>query len=391
MKVLLVDDNLSRCEEINKLLTLSAGINVQDIYTCHNTQLAKKMMRNINFDFLILDVVLPKRDETPSAKFGLALLSEIKNRPQILKPSKIVGITAHTDDISSFKEEFDKYCEVVIEASHKNRAWKAKILDSIKFETVKNISKHTTNNKVTCLSVHGIRTLGKWQQDLKKTVESHINSVGFQHYKYGYFTVISFFVPFLRILEVRKFESALEKTLGNDDDEIIIFCHSFGTYIVVNAIESLIKKGVDCNKIAKLVLAGSVLRSNYDFSNILTSTNMKIVNDCGYSDNVLLLSEGFVPNTGMAGRVGFYGLNNQRFSNRYFSGGHSHYFEGGNNFIENYWLPLFSNELELELVDDRLGSGFFTRNLEKVVHALGKIKELAYLILIVWLARDLII
>ncbi|SPY45281.1 alpha/beta hydrolase [Photobacterium damselae] len=340
---------------------------------------------------MILDVVLPKRSETPSANFGLALLSDIKKRPNILKPNKIVGITAHTDDIASFKDEFENHCEIVIEASHRNKTWKSRIIDSIKFETVKSVSKYTSTNNVTCLSVHGIRTFGKWQQDLKKTIESHVSSVNFEHYKYGYFTVISFFIPFLRNLQVKKFKQALLEIIKRkNDDEIIIFCHSFGTYVVVNAIDSLIKNGANCNKISKLVLAGSVLKSNYDFTNILTQTNMKIINDCGYNDNILLLSEGFVPNTGMAGRVGFYGLNNQRFSNRYFSGGHSHYFDKSNNFIEKYWLPLFFRDSDLNIVDDRNFITFRSRLIEMVFHTIGTVKELFYIIFAIWLLFNLI-
>lgn len=69
--------------------------------------------------------------------------------------------------------------------------------------------------------------------------------------------------------------------------------------------------------IKMLVLSGSVLPSNYDFHKIMTLTDMKLINDCGCDDRILLLSEGLVPNTGMAGRVGFYGLNNARFVNRF--------------------------------------------------------------------------
>lgn len=380
MKVLVVDDNLPRCEEIATLLQSSVGIDEQDIHFCHNTQSAKRIMRNICFDFMILDVVLPKRDETPSASFGLALLSDIKKRPNILKPNKIVGITAHTDDISNFKAEFENHCEVVIEASHRNKKWKSLIIDSIKFETVKNVSKHTSENSVTCLSVHGIRTFGQWQQDLKKIVESYVRAIKFEHYKYGYFTVVSFFIPFLRNLQVKKFRLALQEIINREDsEEIIVFCHSFGTYIVVNAIDSLVEEGFDCSKVSRLVLAGSVLRSNYDFSNILEKTNMKILNECGFNDNVLLFSEGFVPNTGMAGRVGFYGLNNQRFANRFFQGGHSHYFDKSNNFIEKYWLPLFSSESELDIVDYRSAITFRARLVERVFHTIGKVKELVYI------------
>lgn len=47
-------------------------------------------MRSIRFDFLILDVVLPKRDEPPCAEFGLALLNDIKKRPTIKSLVKLL-------------------------------------------------------------------------------------------------------------------------------------------------------------------------------------------------------------------------------------------------------------------------------------------------------------
>jgi hypothetical protein len=65
---------------------------------------------------------LPKRDESPRAQYGLTLLNDIKSRPTLLKPGKIVGITAHFDDIELFRKQFDEHCEVLIEASVRNKA-----------------------------------------------------------------------------------------------------------------------------------------------------------------------------------------------------------------------------------------------------------------------------
>ncbi|HBL5324591.1 TPA: response regulator, partial [Enterobacter hormaechei] len=156
MKILIVDDNKTRKNEIKELLMYNIGLSENDIFLAENTQTAKALLRNICFDFLILDVVLPKRVESPRAQFGLNLLNEIKNRPAIKKPGKIVGITAHFEDIEVFRRQFDQHCEVLIEASTRNKGWKGILLKAIEFESTRRVSNYTNENKILCITVHGI-------------------------------------------------------------------------------------------------------------------------------------------------------------------------------------------------------------------------------------------
>lgn len=385
MKILIVDDNSIRKNEIKELLMYNIGLSENDIFLAENTQTAKAMLRNICFDFLILDVVLPKRDEPPRAQFGLNLLNEIKNRPAIKKPGKIVGITAHFDDIEIFRRQFDQHCEVLIEASTRNKGWKGILLKAIEFESTRRVSNYTNENKILCITVHGIRTKGSWQEKLKKIVESKVNTVEFHSYKYGYFTVISFFIPFLRSIKLKHFAKELIsiRDRNNENKEMMFFCHSFGTYIVVKGINDyLLKRGEKLN-IKLIVLAGSVLPSNFDFKMILDKTNARVVNDCGSDDRILFLSEALVPNTGMAGRIGFYGLNNNRFVNRYFKGGHSHYFEQNDHFMEKYWLPLIGNPESIDIIDNREDDSLVKIFIEKCMSMYGKVKELIYLMVLI--------
>ncbi|MGM5531579.1 response regulator [Mixta calida] len=385
MKLLIVDDNISRKEEIKETLIKNFGLSDNEIFTAENTQTAKNFLRNICFDFLILDVVLPKRDESPRAQFGLQLLNDIKNRPTLKKPGKIVGITAHFDDIESFRREFDEHCEVLIEASIRNKGWKSALLKAVEFESTRKVSHYTSAKEIICITVHGIRTKGVWQEKLKKVVESRVDTVEFQSYKYGYFTVISFFIPFLRTIKIKHFAEQLKGTRDRNGGgkEIMFFCHSFGTYIVIQAINDfLLKKNEEIN-IRLIVLAGSVLPSDFDFKLILDKTNARIVNDCGADDKILFLSEALVPNTGMAGRIGFYGLNNDRFVNRFFKGGHSHYFES-NEFMEKHWLPLIGNPTSIEIVDRRDNEKMSNIAIEKTISLMGKLKEVIYILCMVY-------
>lgn len=387
MKVLIVDDNIPRQLEIKNLLTINFGLSDNEIYCAKNTQTAKGYLRNVCFDFLILDVVLPKRDESPRAKFGLQLLNDIKNRPAIKKPGKIVGITAHFDDIELFRRQFDEHCEVLIEASIRNKAWKGSLLKAVEFESTRKVSNYTSGKDIICITVHGIRTYGAWQERLKKVVESKVDTVEFQSYKYGYFTVISFFIPFLRTFKLKHFARQLKdiRDRSPENKEMMFFSHSFGTYIVVKAINDfLLKKNEEVN-VSLIVLSGTVLPSTFDFKLILDKTNARIVNDCGSDDSILFMSQALVPNTGMAGRVGFYGLNNNRFVNRFFRGGHSHYFES-DNFMEKHWLPLIGNPYSIEFVDNRKKESMTNVVIEKSISLIGKVKEIVYVTGLVSLA-----
>ncbi|WP_368082954.1 hypothetical protein [Klebsiella oxytoca] len=91
----------------------------------------------------------------------------------------------------------------------------------------------------------------------------------------------------------------------------------------------------------------------------------------------------------MAGRIGFYGLNNNRFVNRFFKGGHSHYFERGGSFMENYWLPLIGNPEYIEIIDKRDKTSYTNIISEKIVSFLGKVKEVIYISIFAFVVYNL--
>lgn len=379
LKIAIVDDSKKRSKEIKELLISECYFNKEDIHIYDKTQDAKTAMRNIIFDILILDVILPKRDETASAEAGLALLSDIHRRPTIETPGKIIGITASKDDISKFKDEFENYTLTVIEASNSNKTWKRKIVDSVSYKKNAVLSKDTKESNVLCFTIHGIRTRGKWQQQFQQIVNECTSHIEFASYKYGFFSLLSFYIPFLRIPIIYKFKNALIDLIEqNEDKKIIIFSHSFGTYIVIKAIESIIKKSKITN-ISTIVLSGCVLKSNYKFNKIRKNTTSRIVNDCGSSDYTLYVSEALVLGTGMAGKVGFNGVNDKRFANRSFKGGHSHYFENNGDFMKRYWIPLISDSHELEVIDNTNDNVFKLGVMDKIISITGKLKGWVYL------------
>jgi hypothetical protein len=79
-----------------------------------------------------------------------------------------------------------------------------------------------------------------------------------------------------------------------------------------------------------VILAGSVLKENFPWRDLIGTRVARVVNDCGLNDKVLLLSKLLVLFTGMAGRVGFTGATSRIFRNRYSPFGHSGYFQDRN-------------------------------------------------------------
>jgi hypothetical protein len=207
------------------------------------------------------------------------------------------------------------------------------------------------------ITVHGIRTFGGWQNRLAALLRRARPDVRINSYGYGYFSAIAFAIPFLRWIEVRRFRSRLLQVFrANPGARVSIVAHSFGTHIVAWALRG-IDPG-DLPSIRCVLLAGSVLKSNFDWSPLLNSARVDVVvNDCGIDDNVLLLSQFAILFTGMAGRVGFYGFTHEKLVNRFFAGAHSHYFEpldpDPDAFMRAQWVGLLLGTSRAEVLDQR--------------------------------------
>ncbi|WP_457337562.1 hypothetical protein [Rhizobacter sp. P5_C2] len=207
------------------------------------------------------------------------------------------------------------------------------------------------------VTVHGIRTFGGWQNRLAALMRQARPDARISSYGYGYFSAIAFAVPFLRWIEVRRFRSRLLQVFrANPGARVSIVAHSFGTHIVAWALRGMDPR--DLPSIRCILLAGSVLKSDFDWSPLLDSGKVDaVVNDCGVDDNVLLLSQFAILFTGMAGRVGFYGFTHERLVNRFFAGAHSHYFQpldpDPDAFMRSHWVGLLLGTTRVEAMDQR--------------------------------------
>ena len=207
------------------------------------------------------------------------------------------------------------------------------------------------------VTLHGIQTFGKWQDRLEKLVVRENANVSFEHYRYGFFSLVAFIFPPLRWLATRRFREALCKVIArNPTATFSIVAHSFGTHLAAHALRSLPKQLSPV--FTHVILCGSVLKSEFDWSPIVDRGLVRsVVNECGTRDFVLLLSQFFVFFTGWAGWDGFSGMTNERFMNRFFRGGHSLYFVDqkgpSDDFMERYWVPILAHNKAAIFTDER--------------------------------------
>lgn len=241
------------------------------------------------------------------------------------------------------------------------------------------------------VTVHGIRTFGQWQDRLRALIANESEEIIVEPFRYGYFSALAFMLPVFRWFAVLFFRTRLRSLIRRYPDGRFTFvAHSFGTHLTIHGLQGL--KRQDVPEIDLIILAGSVLRPNFNWPKFLLKLPCRrVINDCGVNDNVLLLSQFGVLLTGMAGRVGFYGFTGNDIVNRFFVGGHGHYFASSrhdqNYFMRTYWLPSIVNGAVPRLVDQRPPFGIFGGMTNAAVRFSDPFKLLFYGALI-WFAYD---
>lgn len=359
INVLIVDDNQIKLDKIFKIVSNVDHIAENHVDRCGCIVDAKEFISKKYYDLVILDIQLPNRKDEKAAPFaGLKLLKRIIKSDKYNTPSHIVGITAYADNIDELKNGFDEEVCSLIKYEQNSLVWSRQITDLINRIIKSSISSHVldgSGNHVV-VTVHGIRTFGKWQKNLEVTLKKHIKDIEVYNYSFGFLSLFSYFIPPLRVFVYRHFLKFFNGIIDeNPDIHVDIVAHSFGTKIAAQAIKKISQK----NLIHTVILAGSVLGQSYPWNKYINQNKVKrVVNDCGTKDLVLITNSFIVPFSGMAGYLGFSGGLNETLTNRFFTGGHDFCFkvEGIDScaFMEKYWVPLILSSSEISKNDDRI-------------------------------------
>lgn len=222
------------------------------------------------------------------------------------------------------------------------------------FEAATRYRHHLVRDHVVFL-IHGIRTHGNWQEDVRELLEDQDDALrregkplfGARIPKYGFFDVFRFLLPFRRFRSgpIRQIERQLMHYAVMPEKEVSVIAHSFGTYIV----SEILKHNREL-KLKRIIFCGAIVSQPFDWQAVVeagqaevypdpTKTDCVVINDCGARDIWPVLAEAVTVGYGASGRFGF---GDSFAENRFHSFGHSGFFtEPG--FAKTFWLPALTD------------------------------------------------
>lgn len=195
-------------------------------------------------------------------------------------------------------------------------------------------------------ALHGINTYAEWHRMFSEVVGTDGWKCRTNRWYFGKFSVLRFLIPRQRSAKVSWFRKEYDEECNDLETGVdrknnqfpSIVAHSFGTYILGNA---LLK--YDYIRFNKVILCGSILPIDFPWEKILERGQVQHVrNDYGSGDVWSKRVRFAVRGSGPSGLIGF-SATHERLSQFEYSYEHSEYFDKGH--VRANWLP-FLNEDE---------------------------------------------
>ncbi len=134
MKILIVDDEITKQDSIRELLLHSCEVLAEDISCVGCLIHARDVCTTNTFDVIILDLNLPNRDgDAPYPNAGTDFIYELVESKTLRKPLHVIGLTAFPDSLSASQTRFrDLFWDVIYYDPSQN-SWKKKITQKISY------------------------------------------------------------------------------------------------------------------------------------------------------------------------------------------------------------------------------------------------------------------
>jgi outer membrane protein OmpA-like peptidoglycan-associated protein len=196
------------------------------------------------------------------------------------------------------------------------------------------------------LSVHGIRTTGRWQKQLTEAAEEA--GVRYRPLDFGYFMALSLLWPSSRKKKVEWFREECESLCRGlaPGQRASIVAHSFGTYLVTAALAKYSDMRFD-----RVILCGSIVRTDYPWTSIIAKRGQvnSVLNEVGGKDFWAAFVSWVVADAGPSGVTGFDDLADGAVRQRIHpEHRHSDFFYSTN--YREVWLPFIRGQGLSEVV-----------------------------------------
>jgi hypothetical protein len=220
--------------------------------------------------------------------------------------------------------------------------------------------------RTICFTLHGIRTDGTWQADLKRLIERDYENIETLSLKFGFWNAIAFLTPWTVDRPITHINNELKMAFNSEgvsEAVKVLIAHSYGTYVMYSILNSCTEFKFD-----RIILCGSVLRGNSDWGKI---TGSVVINDCGTKDIYPSIAKAFSLRYGTAGLTG---ITHFRVEDRFHRLGHSDFFT--EEFMTKYWLKFIADG---EVVDSGINA-----DTPYYLNILGTIQGLGWILLVIF-------
>lgn len=149
MKVLLVEDDTTKLNRVINFLIIDVKLPREIISVARTTSAATTLLEKESFDLMILDLLLPKRDEDdPAWSSAIDLVTELTEMDTLIKPRYIIGLTQHEAVDSQLRKYFENSLWYIVNYSQIDISWKQQLNSLVKYIAGVHINEEVNNQNV---------------------------------------------------------------------------------------------------------------------------------------------------------------------------------------------------------------------------------------------------
>lgn len=186
MKVLIVDDEPRRYGRLIDELVKN-GLERDSIHHAVCTNQAREHLEAVTYDLLVLDILVPLWPDSESdAQHSLDLLFELHEDDGLIRPRRIIGITADQDAAEKARASFDNYTWAIIRYSADDDSWLSKVLACVRYaDPAAQASEHLTADIVVICALaepelaYVLRLPWDWSPEQKVLADGTFVSIGY--------------------------------------------------------------------------------------------------------------------------------------------------------------------------------------------------------------------
>lgn len=134
MKILILDDSVSKIQNIFRVLMEVNGINNEDIHYCSDVMTAKSFLKSDKFDLLILDLNMPEKMTSDANEMsGFDLVEEMIQTNKFKTPNYVCVLTEFDNLKESYVCKKLDYIFPVTKYSSTSREWEERLKSKVKY------------------------------------------------------------------------------------------------------------------------------------------------------------------------------------------------------------------------------------------------------------------